>query len=227
VTVSASDTARARARAELTAEILAAAGYELADVGPAALSLRSVARRLDLVPSALYRYYESRDALLTALIIEAYEDVGEVAALASATRGSTLERWLAVCDAVRAWSAEHPQRWSLIYGSPVPGYAAPEETVGAAMKIVAVMSALVHDAPGRPAKAFRAAPDLDPVVEPIRVMFFPDRPAHVIGAAVATWTALLGSVSLERFGHFKGATTDFDPFFAYQMEAAGRAAGLR
>ena len=225
--MSASNTARARARAELTAEILAAAGEELAEVGGAALSLRSVARRLGLVPSALYRYYESRDALLTALIIDAYEEVGAVAAKAAAPKKATLQQWLAVAHAVRAWAARHPHRWALIYGSPVPGYAAPESTVGAAMKIVEAMSAIVRQAPSRPSKAYVPDPELEPVLEPIRDTFFPGRPAPVVTAAVATWTALVGTVSLERFGHFTGATTDFDAVFAYLMEAAGRSAGLR
>ena len=95
--MSAPSRARARVRAELTQEILAAAHEELAAAGAAGLSLRAVARRLEMVPSALYRYFPNRDALLTALIIDAYEAVGAAAAAAAASAGpAALDRWLAV-----------------------------------------------------------------------------------------------------------------------------------
>jgi AcrR family transcriptional regulator len=226
-------TARARVRAELTSEIIAAAGQELSDVGPAALSLRSVARRLGMVPSALYRYFPSRDSLLTALIIEAYESVGEAAERASATHagGSPMQRWLAVCAAVRGWAQANPHQWALIYGSPVPGYAAPEVTVDAALRISEVVASFVRESPAgrrKPAAAavYPPADHLDPVVAPMRdVLMAGRRPEVVIGALMA-WTSLIGMVGLELFGHYRGATTDFDPVFTYSMEVAGRVAGL-
>ncbi|HET6964595.1 MAG TPA: TetR/AcrR family transcriptional regulator [Acidimicrobiales bacterium] len=226
---SVSQTARARARAELTAEIVAAAREELADVGPAALSLRSVARRLGMVASGLYRYFPSRDSLLTALIIEAYEAVGAAAAAAADESGpAPMGRWLAVCTRVRAWAGEHPHQWALIYGSPVPGYAAPEATVGAALRITEVVAGLVRDTPeGHPPEAiFPPAGHLEAVIDPLRETLMPGRPAEVAVAALMAWTSLIGMVSLELFGHYKGGTTDFDAVFSYAMEAAGRAAGL-
>lgn len=227
--MSASHTARARARAELTAEIVAAAREEMAEGGPAALSLRSVARRLGMVPSGLYRYFPSRHSLLTALIIEAYEAVGSAAATAAAGSGpGSLDRWLAVCAGVRSWAAAHPQQWALIYGSPVPGYAAPEATVGAALRITEVVAGLVREgSQGRPPEAvFPPAGHLEGVIDPLRETLLPGRPAETAVGALMAWTSLVGVVSLELFGHFKGATADFDPVFAYAMEVAGRVAGL-
>ena len=225
--------ARARVRAELTAEIIAAAGEELSDVGPAAMSLRSVARRLGMVPSALYRYVPSRDSLLTELIIEAYESIGAAAEQASCDHAGkpSLERWLSVCAAVRRWANDHPHQWALIYGSPVPGYAAPEATVDAALRITQVLAALVRDTTGarrKPAGAavFPPAEALDPVVAPMRDILMPGRRPEVVVGALMAWTSLIGMVGLELFGHYKGATTDFDPVFNYSMEVAGRVAGL-
>src|SRR5438445_3569918 len=120
-------TARDRARAELTDEIKAVARRHLAEHGSAALSLRAVAREVGMVSSAVYRYFPSRDELLTALIIDAYDAVGEraeAAERASRNRGIDV-RWLKVCEAVRAWALANPHEYALIYGSPVPGYAAP------------------------------------------------------------------------------------------------------
>ncbi|MDA8047340.1 MAG: TetR/AcrR family transcriptional regulator [Actinomycetota bacterium] len=219
---------RARVRAELTAEIVAAAGEELAEVGPAALSLRSVARRLGMVPSALYRYFPSRDSLLTALITEAYEAVGAVAEQAAGSADGSLDRWLALCRAVRTWGRAHPQQWALIYGSPVPGYAAPQTTVAAALRVTLAVAGVLRDAPGaRPPQG--VAPDepgLEPVVAPIRDALLPGRDAPTVAATVLAWTSLTGMVSLELFGHYEGGTTEFEPLFAYCMALSGRAAGL-
>src|SRR3954447_25155203 len=69
-------TPRERARAEFMADLLAAARARVREDGAAQLSLRAVARDLGVASSAVYRYVESRDALLTALIIEAFDAAG-------------------------------------------------------------------------------------------------------------------------------------------------------
>src|SRR5271163_2444144 len=111
-------TARERARAELTQEIKEEAKRQLAATGADTLSLRAVARELGMVSSALYRYYPSRDDLLTALIIDAYNAIGEAAETAIADAragvgagvgvgaGNARARWLAACHAIRAWAIE-------------------------------------------------------------------------------------------------------------------------
>src|SRR3981189_932442 len=139
--MSASRTARERARAELTREIKDAARRQLAVEGAAGLSLRAVARELGMVSSAVYRYFPSRDDLLTALIIEAFDAVGQAAEMADASRPrQDLEgRGLAVSRAVRRWAGAHPQQYALVYGSPVPGYQAPTDTVDPASRVSLVL----------------------------------------------------------------------------------------
>src|SRR5665213_1175387 len=93
-------TARDRARIELTEEIKTVARRHLAEQGSAALSLRAVAREVGMVSSAVYRYFPSRDELLTALIIDAYDAVGgqaEAADRDSYDRG-VAARWMNVCE---------------------------------------------------------------------------------------------------------------------------------
>src|ERR1035441_1949737 len=129
---SAPRTARERVREEMTAEILAVAGAHMARDGAAALSLRSIARDLGMAPSALYRYFDGRDALLSALILAAYEAAADEAERAAddAESGSEAgakgeaEHWLAVPRALRRWALEQPHQWGLIFGTPVPGYQA-------------------------------------------------------------------------------------------------------
>ncbi len=148
VTQSASRTARERARAELTREIKEEARRQLAAHGAQGLSLRAVARELGMVSSALYRYFPSRDDLLTALIIDAYDALGEAAETASAgpPAADVRGRWRAACHAVRNWARAHPHEYALIYGSPVPGYRAPQATIGSAIRVVRVLGGLLADA---------------------------------------------------------------------------------
>ncbi len=145
-------TARARAREQITGEVLAEARRQLAEAGPAGLSLRSVARELGMVPSALYRYVASRDDLLTRLITDAYDALGtEVeAAVAAGAAGPDLERWLAAARAARAWALAHPHEYALLYGTPIPGYAAPADTVAPGIRpSLALLSVVREAAAGR------------------------------------------------------------------------------
>ena len=136
---SAPRTARERARAELTREIADTARVHLEAQGAAGLSLRAVARDLGMVSSAIYRYFPSRDDLLTRLIIDAYNGLGDAvdSREGAIPREDLLGRWLAVAHGCRDWALQHPQEWALIYGSPVPGYAAPQDTVGPGTRVSA------------------------------------------------------------------------------------------
>lgn len=123
---SAPRTARARVRDELTREIKEVPRRQLAARGMAELSLRAVARETGMGSSTVYRYFPSRDRLLTALIVDAYDAVGAMAEQAESAvrRADVSGRWMSVVRAVREWAVAHPQEYALIFGSPVPGYRA-------------------------------------------------------------------------------------------------------
>jgi AcrR family transcriptional regulator len=226
--MSAPRTARARVRAELTEEILAAAHQDLAEQGAAGLSLRAVARRLEMVPSALYRYFPNRDALLTALIVDAYLAVGAAAQAADRAAGpDVLQRWLAVTASVRRWGHDHPHEWALVYGSPVPGYRGSHATTAASLEVTRVLCQIFVDGAPRPAHLPPAGPALAPAVGPIEADLLPGFAPEVIAAALMAWTQLFGMVSLELFGHYVGATTDFDTVFDYSMTVVASLVGLR
>lgn len=227
---------RARARAELTESIMAVARRHLAVDGPAGLSLRAVARELGLASSAVYRYVASRDDLLTALIIEAYDSLGDAVERAEAPveRADVAGRWLAACRAVRAWALDDPHRYALVYGTPVPGYRAPTATVAPAVRGVAVLAAIVADAVAADAldpTAGAAHHPLPPSVERDLAAAAPDLfagvPLPVVAQAIVVWSATFGLVSFELFGQYENVIVDRDAFFDHAVAGLGRTLGLR
>jgi len=231
--VNASRTARERVRAELTREITGIARTQLATEGAAGLSLRAVAREMGMVSSAIYRYFPSRDDLLTALIVDGYNAIGEAAekADAAAPAEDYAGRWLAVCQAVRGWALAHPHEYALVYGSPVPGYQAPQQTIGPAARAATVFGKIISDAyragalqpPGScppPPESFAAD------AAGLRESVLPGVPDDVIACALASWTALFGMVSFELFGQFENVITDRAAFFGHAMNCQGRLTGL-
>jgi AcrR family transcriptional regulator len=226
-------TARERARAELTREIKDAARRQLAASGAGALSLRAVARELGMVSSALYRYFPSRDDLLTALIIDAYDALGDAAEKAEAQvdRTDHRGRWRAACHAVRGWARAHPHEYALIYGSPVPGYVAPQDTVTSASRVPLLLVAVVRDAfadgvltvpeGGRP-----LTPVLAEQVAELAANIAPELPSVVLVNALMTWTQLFGMLSFELFGQLVGSVDPSDEFFAAGVEQLADLVGL-
>jgi AcrR family transcriptional regulator len=209
--------ARERVRAELTAEITEAGRRQLAEVGAAALSLRAVAREVGMVSSAVYRYFPSRDDLLTRLIIDGYDDLGAAAETADVPDAPPIERWLAVCRAVRGWAREHPHEYALLYGSPVPGYQAPKDTVPAASRVGVVLGRILGEA-AQAGLLPDGTGERDPglVSDDAVAVLGGEHPAideTVRVRALLAWSALFGTISFELFGHFVGSVEDGDRYF--------------
>lgn len=229
--MSASRTARERARAELTREIKEEARRQLAAAGAQGLSLRAVARELGMVSSALYRYFPSRDELLTALIIDAYDAIGErvEAAVAEADPADSRARWRAFAHAVRDWALAHPHEYALIYGSPVPGYKAPEATIGPASRVPLALMGIVRDAweSGRmTAPDDELSPELAEQAVRLAELASPSAPGPVAARTVVVWTQLFGMVGFELFGQLVGSMDPTGPFFAYTLERMADFLGL-
>jgi AcrR family transcriptional regulator len=225
--------ARARVRAELSREIKSAAREQLAESGAAALSLRAVARELNMASSAVYRYFPSRDDLLTALIVDAYDAVGAVAELdeSAVRRSDAAGRWLATARAVREWAVIHPQEFALIYGSPVPGYQAPLDTIDPAARIPLLLLRIVNDcaaagrlrdlAPESPMpKILRA--DLTALGEQAA----PDLSAHQVARVAMGYVELIGVISFELFGHLHNVIHDYPAHFDFQLRRVAGELGL-
>ncbi|ADG79199.1 Transcriptional regulator, TetR family OS=Tsukamurella paurometabola (strain ATCC 8368 / DSM/ CCUG 35730 / CIP 100753 / JCM 10117 / KCTC 9821 / NBRC 16120/ NCIMB 702349 / NCTC 13040) OX=521096 GN=Tpau_2596 PE=4 SV=1 [Tsukamurella paurometabola] len=221
--MNASRTARERARAEITAEITARAREQLRDVGAAALSLRAVARDLGLASSAVYRYFPSRDALLTALITDAYTALGDAVEQADAAASTPRERWRACGHAVRNWARDHPHEYALIFGSPVPGYAAPRATIAAAIRTSGTFARIAADGHGEPPEVTdELRSQLDEIAEAVA----PEADRNQLALGVLAWTQLFGIVSFEIFGQFANTLDPADEFFGYALDRIANQLGL-
>jgi AcrR family transcriptional regulator len=222
---------RSRVRTEMIDEIKAAARRHLA-VDGANLSMRAVARDMGMVSSALYRYFPGRDDLLTALIIDAYDALGAAVEQADAAvaRTDLRGRWLAACGAVRDWALANPPEYALIYGSPVPGYKAPQDTIGPASRTGIALIAILAD--GVASGRLRADPeDLQPAgvhadMALLVAATFPGLPESLLLRGLTASIHLFGVVSFELFGQLNNVVRDESGFFKHQMDQMATLIGL-
>jgi AcrR family transcriptional regulator len=217
---------RQETREQIERRIIELGRRHLVEHGAAGLSLRAVARDLGVVSSAVYRYVASRDELLTLLLVDAYSDLADAVDQARETREALAESWgddvVRIARAVRRWAVQHPARWALLYGSPVPGYhAPPERTVGVGTRVVGAFFDAI--AAGIATGDIRLTSDLAPQpmssdFERIRQEFGFPGDDHVIAKCFLLWAGVVGAISLEVFGQYGADTvSDFEPVFDTQV----------
>ncbi len=192
----AATTTRERFRAQVRDEVKQAALRQLAAAGPQGVSVNAIAKELGVSGPALYRYFESRDALLGELVADAYRDLGAAVAAASAPHGarSSADRFRAFARAYRGWAIAQPHRYRLLYAPPLPGIDAhAEPVVEAAQAVMDVLLALLADV---------ETPALPAPLRPVLV-----------------WSRLHGLVSLELGGNFASMGLDADELFEAELRA--------
>lgn len=228
--------ARARARAEVHVAIVASASAQLAAGGASSLSLRAVARDLGMASSAVYRYFDSRDTLLTALIVEAYESLGEHAEhdVAITIEQPPALRWVSAARAIREWALTHPHDYALLYGTPVPGYAAPDVTVVPGTRVTRALITIVRDA-AESGDLTAVASSTAAVSSTTSASFGVIRPQlgldervgdATIMTLVTAWTQLFGLVSFELFGQTRNFVADDEALFVDAARTMARLLGL-
>ena len=192
-------TRRNRNRDRMTAEIKEAALAQLAELGPGALSVRGIARAIGMSPAGIYRYFDGLDDLITELITDAYDDLSDAIAAGSSGTGPAVERMRGAMLSYRQWCIEHPNRFLLIFGTPIPGYAAPEEgpTVVANRRIGEVFFSLGVEAWRRGELAVSPDDVAESQEVELAAMLDPDLPAGFVGRFLSTWAHFHGLVTLE------------------------------
>lgn len=227
---------RERARAATIEEIKQTATQLMRAHGTTDLRFSDIAREMGMTAPALYRYFADRDELLTALIVDAYDELGAVVADAREKAGDDVwQRFLAVAQAYRAWAKAEPERFALILGMPVPGYAAPEEgpTTEAAIRAMAQLKALFVDAA---ANGQLDRPMLADVDDAVRKCCEDEQHEHpeapqvspeVFQAMLHCWASLHGLASLEAHGHLEWLTPEArEAVFVSNTRLAAMTAGL-
>jgi AcrR family transcriptional regulator len=222
---------RARVRAEMIDEIKAIARRHLATDG-ANLSLRAVARDIGMVSSAIYRYFPSRDDLLTALIIDAYNALGDAVEAADAEitdRADLRGRFLAISHTVRRWALTQPAEYALLFGSPVPGYAAPQETIVAAARTPGALVQVLADgfASGVLAASAEELPkNVRKDLVRARDAIAPGLPPSILMRGMTGWIHMFGAVSFELFGQLNNVIEAREDYFDRQMRDLADLIGL-
>ncbi|MFG3281485.1 TetR/AcrR family transcriptional regulator [Streptomyces sp. NPDC048111] len=204
-------TPRERYRAQVREEIKQHAWEQIATAGASALSLNAIAKQMGLSGPALYRYFAGRDDLITELVRDAYRSLADALRRATEASGPDLA---ALAHALREWALADPNRYFLVYGTPVPGYHAPDDTVlisDAIMRMI-LDAAMTLPSPGEP-EPFAAH------LEERRqwAQGHPAPPA-VLHRGLLFWTRLHGVLSLEAAGHFTGMGLDPARLFEAELD---------
>jgi AcrR family transcriptional regulator len=228
---------RERARAATMAEIKQTALELMREQGNTDIRFSDIARAMGLTPPALYRYYADRDELLTDMITDAYRDLGAALRVPvhAEQPADPQTHLLLVAAAYRAWALDDPQRFALIFGPPVPGYAAPEDgpTVEAAQDAMANLAEVVHRAAAQGALGEPIVTGVDPQTrdnlssKEKAGSVGGDLPLATHQAMLHAWASLHGFVCLEAYGHIDWFTPEArEGLFRRQIELAGLAMGF-
>ncbi len=208
-------TPRARARAQTLARIKDLARRQMGAEGAAALSLRSLARDIGVTSSAIYRYYDSRNTLLTELIEEGWTGTADAMAAADAAvdPDDVAARFRAMGLGLRRWALANPVDFALLYGQPIPGYVAPASTASAAARGWAVyLAPFVHAAELGLFDGPPPGPDLpDDLHRRLACMPIPHAdalPPSALAAALAAWGHAVGLIGLELYHHLDAVSGD-------------------
>jgi AcrR family transcriptional regulator len=216
---------RAQARTDLAQAIKDAARQQMAERGTAGLSLRGIARALGITAPAIYHYYPRLDDLLTALLVDAFTAIAQAMAVAVAAvdPANRRECFRAATLTYRAWALAHPVEFQLLYGNPIPGYAAPEDvTTPLARRPFSVLGGIFVPAwrAGEITLPFTEG-DLPPsIVHHLRSLSVPGEeavPVVPLYALIAGWAQIHGLVTLELFHHLQPVIGDPAALFDYEV----------
>ncbi len=229
-------TRRERFREASIAEIKETARHLMAEMGTAGISIRAIARQMDMTAPSIYYYFSSLNDLITALILDGFQELAsklEAAAYEDADHRTYRERLYALAAAYRDWALKHPVDFQLVYGNPIPGYNQPTElTYPAARRSFALLARLLADAMEAgelvPPREYQTLPeDID---EPLKLLAQNEGhelPHTALYLAAVIWTQIHGRVTLELFNLIQPVTGNTEAFYRYETHNMLRQLGLR
>lgn len=220
---------------DTTDTIKAEATRQLHRDGALVLTPESVRTALGMPEAEFAKHFASRDALLTALVVDAYDGMGERAEQAvresAESDAEPLARWVAVCRAVRDWAMDQPHEYELIYGTNIPDYDAPPETMVAGARTAMALIGTVQHAAKQGALDTGTAEELpQPIEDAVRGLvetMAEGLPEPVVARLLVAWTQLFGMASFSVFGHIVAFGEDPAAFVDHAAAAMGRYVGVR
>ena len=226
-------TRRERTRDATREEILSTAWKQIAEIGAVGLSLRGIAREMGMTAPGLYRYYKDRDALVTALLMDAF--MSFTASLAAGRNSSAADdhqgRFRALCKAYFQWAAQNPQRYTLLFGTPIQGYMFAEELGPVARNSFLVLQGVLGEAyvagklKGELAEL--QLPDSLEVQYSELQRFGMPYTSTVTQLALSTWSMIHGMTSLFLYNYLAGfLQNNVEAFIDFEIEKMVRVLGL-
>jgi len=208
--------------------IVDTAWRQIAEFGAPALSLRAIARELTISAPAIYNYFPSRDDLVTALIIDAYTSFGDsqLAARDAVPASQSTERLKAIGVAYRTWAHTHPQRYQLIFGTPIPGYEAPlMEVLPSAARSLSALVSVVEQIRAAGKLTVRTFPQVKTeykVSFETWKKFGGDVDMLSMSVAMIIWSRVHGLVSLEIANNLPPFGASGDELYLYELNSIAR-----
>jgi AcrR family transcriptional regulator len=218
---------------DLQTAIKETAWKQIAEQGAAALSLRAIARELHITAPAIYNYFPRRDDLVTALVADAFTSFGSALELArdACPPNDHAGRFRAISLAYRQWAVTYPQRYLLIFGTPIAGYELGAEAGPAAQRSFLVLVGVLGEA--YQAKKIRLAPKYVALTPGLLARYqvlnqtgMPYAPV-VTQLALASWSWIHGLASLELYGYLADFLADqAEAFIRFEIERYLQMLGL-
>ena len=201
---------------------------QIAEFGAPALSLRAIARALNITAPAIYNYFPDRDALVTSLIIDAYTSFGDfqLAARDEIPADQLIERLKAIGEMYRQWARTYPQRYQLIFGTPLPGYQAPlMEVLPSGARSLSALVSVIDDLRIANKLQSQDYPKIQPGYEPqfeVWKGFAGNYDILSLSVSMIIWSRVHGLVSLEISNNMPPFGVDGSALYHYELESIVR-----
>jgi AcrR family transcriptional regulator len=201
---------------------------QIAEYGAPALSLRAIARELKITAPAIYNYFPDRDALVTALIIDAYTSFGDwqLEARDSVRRNDPRKKLEAIGVAYRNWAHTYPQRYQLIFGTPIPGYKMPaEKAFPSSARSISALFSVVEELRAAGKLQVTSAPTINEKYTPFYELwknYLGEVHPQSLFVAMTIWARVHGIVSLEIQGNLPPFGENGDALYKSELNAQAR-----
>ncbi|MGL4305845.1 MAG: TetR/AcrR family transcriptional regulator [Mycobacteriaceae bacterium] len=233
---------RDQRRAETIAEIKFLARKQLATQGPSGLSLRGIARSMRMSSAAIYRYFDNQHNLIAALCLDAYLGFGQAldASLDATITQSPTQQWWHIGHAIRGWSNEKSEDFSLLFGTPIKNFHAPSSATGpaAAHNIHLMLNIYIRGIASGDVNLERCyIPDVIVIGELGRYLstlsntkeltaLNAKQQRAVMSASHYAWSSILGFITSERFGNLPRLIKNVDDLYDCHLKTIMHSIGF-